>query len=307
VCSPTAFRALVPEGLGERMSLSEELVRLADHVADPWFRATAFTRRLHAAFEACDAPTADHWTGRLLELGESTPHPPAQWNSLCFAATGALLHGDLTTCEELADRAFAIGLDIRLEDVLLIYGVQLMAVRQWQGRWDEVVDLLADAVDQNPRLAALRSLLAWAYTDLGRFEEARALIDAEDPAAVPEDFLRLSALVYLAEPTARRGSPERRAALYETAERTMRVSRIPPTATGERNAYVSNAVQVKWNGAVVDTVGPVAGGTDTAWIGRTVHVTDYGSSATLEFVYAGRNPSGNAVGAYIDDVKAWEN
>ena len=80
---------------------------------------------------------------------------------------------------------------------------------------------------------------------------------------------------------------------------TYQFSPRPGTVAGD------NAAAVKWNGAAVQQVGPVAGAADTTWTSHSVKVTATGSTATLEFAYAGTNPSGYAIGAYVDNVKVF--
>ena len=58
----------------------------------------------------------------------------------------AMREGRLTEAEELADRCYALGVDVGDADALGWYGAQLVAIRWLQGRGEEVLPLLGDLV-----------------------------------------------------------------------------------------------------------------------------------------------------------------
>ena len=58
----------------------------------------------------------------------------------------AMREGRLAEAEELADRCYALGVDVGDADALGWYGAQLVAIRWLQGRGEDVLPLLADLV-----------------------------------------------------------------------------------------------------------------------------------------------------------------
>ena len=58
----------------------------------------------------------------------------------------AMREGRLTEAEELADRCYALGVDVGDANALGWYGAQLVAIRWLQGRGEEVLPLLGDLV-----------------------------------------------------------------------------------------------------------------------------------------------------------------
>ena len=139
---------------------------------------------------------------RLREIAEELGEPNLRWFSRYYDACMALLRGDLVSAERLADEAFKIGNDAGQPDALMIYSGQLTAVPIFQGRVEEIVEMVEDGVEANPRIAVWRAGLAAIYCWLGRKAEGGAIVEeaAKDGFDhVPWDQVRLTTLALYAE------------------------------------------------------------------------------------------------------------
>jgi len=61
-----------------------------------------------------------------------------------------------------------------------------------------------------------------------------------------------------------------------------------------------NVLEVKWDGVVVDTIGPLAGGGSIVWSTYSYNVTASGALTRVEFTDLG---TANSLGTFLDDVK----
>jgi len=125
----------------------------------------------------------------LRARAEKLGQPLFLWTASYGAASLALLHGDTEEAEQLATGALEVATASGQPDALAFYGVQLMSTRDQQGRFGELVSLVADAVEQNPSLPVFRAVLAAAHLDGGNEEAARELVDegAAGSFSFPDD------------------------------------------------------------------------------------------------------------------------
>jgi hypothetical protein len=115
---------------------------------------------------------------RILEaLSHRLRQPARLWNATFFAASEALLQGDATRAEQLAAAALEFGTVSGQPDASAFYGSQLMAVRRIQGRYGELVPIIAEVAEQNPAVSSFRAVLAAAQVEAGDEVAARALYD----------------------------------------------------------------------------------------------------------------------------------
>jgi tetratricopeptide (TPR) repeat protein len=138
---------------------------------------------------------------------DTLPDANLQWSHAFRTALQAILAGDLERAEELATAALNFGLETGQEDVLIIYGAQLLNIRMRQGRLGELLSLVEDAVKNRPRLGVYRAVLAVAHAETGDLGRCRQLLDAEHSAGfvIPEDSNWTTAHAYWAEAAVRSG------------------------------------------------------------------------------------------------------
>ena len=122
-------------------------------------------------------------------------------------AMRALLRGDLSEGERLAEHAMVVGQRRQEPRALLSYAAQVSFIRFEQRRMGELEPMLRAYVEQYPVLDVARSGLALAHVEAGREAEARVQFDylaREDFAALrrdwnwsanngdPDDYLRIN-------------------------------------------------------------------------------------------------------------------
>jgi class 3 adenylate cyclase/tetratricopeptide (TPR) repeat protein len=212
------FAIWLPETLAERLELSAELLERADRARDPLRRLLAYNRRIYYVLENGDADEADGCVRSMREIADRVPQPFLRWVALYMEGMMAQLHGRLDEADALLEDAVGVGTEGDQPDAVLFYAVQLCAVRYDQGRVDEVVDLVAESVEENPGLPAWRGFHACVLCELGRSDEALPMLADESFKALPHDFLRLAGLAYWADACAQLGAVEFAEDLYAQLE-----------------------------------------------------------------------------------------
>ena len=126
---------------------------------------------------------------RCVQLGSELGQPLLDWGAVSCLVGFHLERGDFATCEREAERAFALGQQAEEPDAVVMYAMQISQLRTFQGRADEVIELLEQGVAERPHIAGWRGGLAHAYVLLGRHAEAVKILDAslEELRHLPRD------------------------------------------------------------------------------------------------------------------------
>jgi tetratricopeptide (TPR) repeat protein len=211
-------RACPATQFAERRRNLEEMQAAAEKNGDPaemiqtdLWRASSFLELGdHAAF----ADSLMH----LNEFVEQYQISYFGWGLACAHALRAILYGQFTEAEQLAEKAFELSGEVHADLASGVYGVQMFTIRREQGRLAEVAGLFRRFVDENPGDRTWRPGLALIASDLGFEAAARKAFDdmaAMDGFALPDDAKRGLTLSYLAEVCARLGDAARAEQLYE--------------------------------------------------------------------------------------------
>jgi hypothetical protein len=126
--------------------------------------------------------------------------PYWSWALATWRVIELLLDGCLDDAEVAAGRAAATAPDAAVG--MACFGVNLVAVRAYQGRVGEMVDMLRQAADDSPFIPCYRAVLAFALAESGRHDEAAVELrhlSADRFASVSHDTNRLLTLAMLAE------------------------------------------------------------------------------------------------------------
>jgi hypothetical protein len=129
-----------------------------------------------------------------------------------------MVAGDCDVAEALATQALELGLASSEPDAAQFYGAQVIAIRVLQGRGEEMVGLVEQGVADSPLVSGYRFVLAMLYSEIGRLDEARALIATEIEAAfanVAREFNWLDNMHFFSETIARLGLPDSARAIYD--------------------------------------------------------------------------------------------
>jgi DNA-binding SARP family transcriptional activator len=191
----------MPEDVGERLAESAEALAIAESLDDPVARFWALFYRSIVAAEAGDRALLDECRARFPEEARATGQPMLQWVTTYAQGWQRILEGDLEGAEFQANKALELGAATGQPDAMSIYGGQLVDLRWHQGRDAELVELIEQMVESTPDIDSFRSALARIYADVGRTEDARALLVAEAAAgfAHPFDPLAATTIVMWAE------------------------------------------------------------------------------------------------------------
>jgi tetratricopeptide (TPR) repeat protein len=169
-----------------------------------------------------DLGRADAAGRRNRAIAADVGDPWMRWEAtFCPGAVLSLLHGDLAEAERLAEEALQIGSDGGEPDAFMIYGATVSEVRLYQGRGDEMVELVEQGVEANPGLPAWGAALAQFYAWTGRSAEAIKIVEegASDRfARIPFDNTLSSALCTYADAAALAGAEQPAAILYALLE-----------------------------------------------------------------------------------------
>ena len=164
-----------PGALAQRRAHVAELLTLAADLGDPFVKVWAELYGFETAIEVGEVDEADRLLAEAQRTALEVEH------ALCwfaeFPRAGRMLFaGKVREADVLAREALDIGLATQpLHEVRIIYGVQRFQIRIEQDRADELLPALVQAAKTgNPES---RAMLAQAYCELDRLQDARGVFD----------------------------------------------------------------------------------------------------------------------------------
>ena len=206
----------VPSTLRDQLADVREATEIAEQTGDPlggvWTAAWAYVYGSAAGdFELADRCLATEQT-----ISARLQEPAMVWVSSFQEAARALRRGETNRAQELSAQAFEIGRASGQPDAFTFYGSQLMVIRDQQGRFAELVDLIADVAEQNPGMPLYKAVLAWAYNEAGDAATARQLLDAAaaDRFDLPLDSTWVDGIISYANVAVRLHVPEHAEQLF---------------------------------------------------------------------------------------------
>jgi class 3 adenylate cyclase/tetratricopeptide (TPR) repeat protein len=207
-----------PDTLAERCELANVVVAAAERLDDIVLRWHVGATMSISLVEAGELDTAKGIFAMCEDVARKLGQPHMVWNTALERCSYQIIAGNATAAEASATEALNIGIASGQADALMFYGVQLHAIREMQGRTDEIIELFAEAVEDNPGLPALRAGLAHAYMAVGRSTDAARVLapDIEDKfASFPFDVTWTLGMHVCAETVAELGLAEPATSLYE--------------------------------------------------------------------------------------------
>ena len=214
-----AIRA--PDTLAWRIELAPELLGCAASVGDPALRYSAHNFDFHACLERGDLERAKLGLEQQTLIAQELDRPTLNWFATFLRAGWELMHGDLAAGELSAERALQIGEEAGQPDAVFVYGAALLQARNFQGRANEVIEMMEQSASAYPAIAAWRAAVAAALCYLDRGGEAEKIL--EEAAGdrfehIAHNSAELTALALYAEAAVLTASPGPASILYELIE-----------------------------------------------------------------------------------------
>jgi class 3 adenylate cyclase len=212
----------VPSLLSISLLRTSEALRLAERLGDPVQIFWAAQWRAEAAARAGDVEEMLRCTAIHGSMAEQLNQPIFTWGHAFFSAVPAQLAGDTDRAEELANEALRIGTESGQPDAATIFGAQLIIVSGQRGTMRDLAPLIEQMATDTPDISQwlFRSLLAKAYVEGDRFEEAIGLLEEFSKASfdLPQDQIWLTGMVDFAEAAIECGDPRYAGPLYDRLE-----------------------------------------------------------------------------------------
>ncbi len=212
----------VPDTLAWRIGLVEELVGCAAEVGDPALRYSAHNFQFNTYIEWGGLERAKLALERMQLIAHELDQPTLNWFATFNTAGWELMHGDLVAGERLFESALQIGQEAGQPDAVFVYAAALQQARIYQGRAQEIVEMMEQSVSAYPAIAAWRAGLASMLCYLDRGAEAAKILEqaARDRFEhVAPSSASLTALALYADAAVETGSSGPASMLYELIER----------------------------------------------------------------------------------------
>jgi ATP/maltotriose-dependent transcriptional regulator MalT len=207
-----------PELLEEHRENATELEQVAAELEEPVSRFWAACDRVLVSMWGADLPAADRGLRTMVAIAERVGQPILRWIALWYGSWRAHLAGRLDEAEGLATQAAEVGMASGMPDAQAFFAGQIVPLRFDQGRMEELIPLLAGALEANPGLPIFRAWLALAHCESDRPDEAERLIAGsagERFEDVRHDIIWAPTMGLYAEVCARIGAQEPAAVLYD--------------------------------------------------------------------------------------------
>ena len=207
-----------PATLDERTANAHEQREVAERLGDRHFRLGAALNLLVAATCRGDLVEVDKNFDVMIRLAAEVGLARARGSAATHLSWRQFLAGHLDEAEQAAGEALQIASQAGDPNGFPAYAAQIYAIRRAQGRIDEIIELIEQAMSKNPGLPVFRVVLAAALCDVDRLDDARVVFEplaANGFTEFPFDNAWLAALALSADAAA---SLEHRAAACLLAE-----------------------------------------------------------------------------------------
>ena len=189
-----------PSSLEDRLSETARAVQIAEASADLANRFRARWIRMNSCVEAGLIDEVDQQLAVLTEIAGKTGLPLHAWYLGIARTWRCMLNGDYEEAERWSAEALELGMSSGQPEAMATFGAQLFEMKRQQGRVAEVVDTFAAAMEAHPEIPVLRSVMTIMMCELGRYDEARAILESElrdGFASYPLDFTWTSSMCLL--------------------------------------------------------------------------------------------------------------
>jgi DNA-binding winged helix-turn-helix (wHTH) protein/tetratricopeptide (TPR) repeat protein len=177
----SALRTL--DALDRREQLLQEGIAAAERTGDARLRGILSMSHHEIALERGDREVMDREKAIRHAFAQRSPEPFVRWTNAQTSSMHHFLDGDLDGAEAAANSAFELGAATGQPEAFFGYAGQIFQIRRAQDRLADVAEALEQVLDENPTLQVFRAGLAYAWCELGREPDARALTESLDVSA----------------------------------------------------------------------------------------------------------------------------
>ncbi len=179
------------ENQQERWAISLQMLSLADRTRSLDRRLGAYHAGLFCALEAGDGVEFRRRLDTYLQLSESSSNVFRSWKTESVRIMHATMLGDFDAAERQIQDAMKRARTLEWPDVLAVGFVQLMVLRNLQGRVAEIAPFLENYVRDHPDQLAYRAALAHTRAVIGDHRGLRSFLStlASDALSKPSPKL----------------------------------------------------------------------------------------------------------------------
>jgi eukaryotic-like serine/threonine-protein kinase len=212
------FIPIEPDAQAKRLAIADEMMKLGGSTGDREMVVRSHAFKLREYLELGDIPAVDRELSDYARLAEELRMPQHIWHTFALRAMRAMIDGELEEAEELAGEARSRGERAEQPLATQFYGVQLILLRRFQGRTDELLPAVRELAERYEAIPAWRTALISLEALAGHLEQGRLELErfaGDDFSAIPADANWLPAMGLIGEAAALLGDAERAATLYE--------------------------------------------------------------------------------------------
>ncbi len=207
-----------PDHVEERLAIARETVRLGEMTENKAIVRAGHVFRVLSLLEVGEIVALDADLQIYTELTTELRQPYYLWRASSLRTMRALLAGEFTIGEQLAQETLAYGQRAQTPNALVVFAISLFTLRREQGRLLELEESFRQFVERYPAIPAFRTGLAYLYSELGREPDARREFErlaADGFSTIPRDGNWLNAYEELAQTCVFLGDVGRAAQLYD--------------------------------------------------------------------------------------------
>ena len=245
-----------PENPEERLAIADEIVALAEQVADGEREVEARNYRTIAQMELGRMTEVEAELEVAAHRAEALRQPAQMWMTAAIRAVVALFKGRFDEAEALIGGALALGERAQRRDAVLSHRLQLFLLWRETKRVVEIDELMERAVAEFPTRPIFQCALACVRAEVDDADRAQALLAdlaADDFEAIHRDNEYLLSLGFLADTARDLGNVRAAAVLYDLLApyAHLNASNADELATGSvsRPLGVLAATMTRWEEA----------------------------------------------------------
>jgi DNA-binding SARP family transcriptional activator len=166
-----------PDTAGGGIEPGAMLVELGERTGDKERALAGHQYRLNGFWTLGDRVGVDVELDAIASLADELGQPTQRWVLGTDQTMLALMEGRLADAEQLISDTMALGRSSQSWNAVVSYRLALFVLRRAQGRLAEFEDTIKRSVHEYPPLLRFRCALAHTYGELGRKQDASAVLD----------------------------------------------------------------------------------------------------------------------------------